>query len=117
MRVTVEQMASTLRRRAAARAARASSRAEALLAHMPEARNLLRARYGATSVWLFGSLAVGNYRDTSDVDIAVTGLASVDYFAALTDLMNLFAVPVDLVRLEEASSSLKERILAEGRRL
>ena len=117
MSVTVEQMASTLRRRAESRAARASSRAEALLALMPEARHLLYDRYGATSVVLFGSLAVGDYRETSDVDIAVTGLASIHYFAALTDLMNLFAVPVDLVRLEEASSSLRERILAEGRRL
>ncbi len=110
-------MASTLRRRAESRAARASSRAEALLALMPEARHLLCDRYSATSVVLFGSLAAGDCRDTSDVDLAVTGLASVQYFAALTDLMNLFGVPVDLVRLEEASSSLKDRIVAEGRRL
>ena len=82
---------------------------------MPEAQHLLRDRYGATAVVLFGSLAVGDYRETSDVDIAVEGLASAHYFAALTDLMNLFTVPVDLVRVEEASSSLKERILAEGR--
>ena len=110
-------MARSWRRREAERAERATRRAQAFFAALPDARCLLSERYGATCVILFGSLADGTYRDTSDVDLAVEGLPSSSYFAALTDLMTLFGGGVDLVRLEDASPSLKDRILAEGRRL
>jgi predicted nucleotidyltransferase len=63
---------------------------------------------------LFGSLATGSHSETSDVDLAVEGLPNALYFAALADLMAHFGVPVDLVRLEEAPNSLRERIAAEG---
>jgi predicted nucleotidyltransferase len=81
---------------------------------LPEAVVVLRDRYGAKDVILFGSLATGACRDNSDVDMAVRGVTRSLYFAALADLVVLFGVPVDLVRLEEARKSLRGRILAEG---
>jgi predicted nucleotidyltransferase len=110
-------MARTWRERCAARQARAEQRAARLLALLPRARDLLVERYGASRVTLFGSLATGEYRECSDVDLAVEGLAVLDYFPALSDLMELLGGPVDLVCREQAPPSLAERITEEGRDL
>lgn len=72
---------------------------------------------GAVEVWLFGSLATAHVHPGSDVDLAVLGLPATSYFTALADLMELFGTPVDLVRIEEAPTSLRERIAREGRLL
>lgn len=53
----------------------------------------------------------------SDVDLAVEGLDGSRYFHALADLMQIFRGPVDLVRMEEATDSLRDRVTAEGREL
>jgi uncharacterized protein len=113
-RVTPEQTARHLQRLAERRALRAAARGERLRASLPEAARLLREGYGAERVVLFGSLATGRLREQSDVDLAVWGLPVQDYFAALADLMGLFEAPVDLVRIEDAPESLRERVEAEG---
>lgn len=117
MPVTVTEMARALQQREAERARRAGERAQRLLGALPDARRLLMDRYGASGVVLFGSLAASSWHDGSDVDLAVEGLPRDAYFAALSDLMALFGSPVDLVRVEDATAGLQERILAEGRRL
>lgn len=106
-----------LRHREHARRAAGDDRARRLSARLDEASERLRTRYGAREVRLFGSLAGGEARAESDVDLATRGLAPERYFDALADLMALFGAPVDLVRLEEAPRSLVERIEAEGRPL
>ena len=116
MTVTASDTASHLRARAAARGHAGALRAARLLAQVSAAADLLRARYGATEVLLFGSLATGSSTEQSDVDLAARGIAPGDYFRALADLMASFGAPVDLVRLEEAPQSLLDRIAAEGRR-
>lgn len=78
---------------------------------------MLVSRYGVRKVWLFGSLVAGHPTEESDVDLAVEGLANDAYFMALSDLMAVFRGPVDLVRMEDASESLRERVLSEGREL
>jgi predicted nucleotidyltransferase len=87
-----------------------------LRACLPRAARLLEAR-GARSVSVFGSLSRSGSGSPSDVDLAVEGLPPREYFPALAELMSLFGAPVDLVRLEEAPPSLRERIAAEGERL
>ena len=87
-----------------------------MTARLPEARAALE-RAGATEIWLFGSLASGAVRETSDVDLATNGLRRERFFDALAELMELFAGPVDLVRLEDAPESLRRRVMEEGRRL
>jgi predicted nucleotidyltransferase len=53
----------------------------------------------------------------SDVDIAASEVPPENYFAALADLMEVLGTPVDLVRLEDAPESLRDRIAAEGEAL
>lgn len=115
MAVTAAEAARHLRSRAAERARVAEQRAARLMGLVPFAAELLRDRYGAREVVLFGSLATGTFTERSDVDLAVHGIDAADYFAALGDLMALFGGPVDLVRLEQAPPSLVDRVAAEGR--
>jgi uncharacterized protein len=115
--VTARELAQTLRARSAERRAKAEVRAERLRAQLPKAARILAEKYQASRVLLFGSLAMGTYDEHSDVDLAVEGLPSATYFHALADLMVLFADPVDLVRIEEAMPSLRERIQEEGQPL
>ena len=117
MPVSLAEMAAHLRRRQQQQQERARERAERLLALLPSAKATLAGRHGAARVWLFGSLARGDSSATSDVDLAVEGLASELYFPALAALMELFGGPVDLVRMEEASPTLAQRVRDEGREL
>jgi uncharacterized protein len=117
MAVTATETLLHLRARAETECQRGRQRAAHLLAYVSHARRLLIDSYGARRVWLFGSLVVGQPTPESDVDLAVEGLPTSDYFKALADLMGLFHAPVDLVRLEEAAESLRERVLLEGREL
>ena len=85
MVVSLDEMAATWRRREAERRARAEERARRLRALLPAAKKLLCERYGARRVILFGSLARGDVRERSDVDLAVEGLRGIEYFTALSD--------------------------------
>ena len=114
MVVTASELAQTLRRRSAKRHAQAEVWAARLRTLLPEARAILLERYHARRVVLFGSLAIGSFSERSDVDFAVEGMPSASYFHALADLMALFGVPVDLVRIEEAVPSLRAHIEEEG---
>jgi hypothetical protein len=112
--VTPADTARHLRRLAEQRKAQGRARAERLRERLPAAVALLRGRYGAGRVLLFGSLALDTCHAASDVDLAVTGLRREDYFRALGELMEVFGAPVDLVELETAPPSLVERVEAEG---
>jgi predicted nucleotidyltransferase len=105
----LERLETRRREAGAAHAAR-------LRACLPQAAERLR-KAGATRVVVFGSLAEAAAGPDADVDLAVEGLGAPDYFHVLADLMALFGTRVDLVRLEEASPSLSERIEAEGQPL
>lgn len=90
-------------------------RAARLRAKLPDAADVLR-RHGATGIFVFGSL-LEDGRSPGDVDLGVRGLAPEHYFQALADLMDVFGGPVDLVRLEDAPPSLRQRVEDEGRPL
>ncbi len=57
-------------------------------------------RYGANEVYLFGSLARGENRSGSDIDIATVGLPKNRFFAAYGELLTELRHPVDLVGLD-----------------
>lgn len=80
-----------------------------------EAAHILRDRYGARTVYVFGSVLRSDFDSGSDVDLAAEGVEGSDYFSALTDLADVFGFQPDLVRLETADPLLKTRILDEGR--
>ncbi len=117
MTVTPTQTARHLQQRARTSAAAGEERARHLRARLPALVRCLRQDYGVDQVILFGSVANQSCSPSSDLDLAVSGLSRRDYFKALADLMALLEGPLDLVRLEEAPPSLRERIAAEGKPL
>ena len=77
---------------------------------------LLKSRFGAKRVILFGSLAGQSpWHDRSDIDLAVEGLADEDFFAAYSACCNLLppGLVLDLVPLEDAYPEMRARILEE----
>ena len=84
-----------------------------LRAAEPEIRRL-----GVRRLALFGSMARGEARPSSDVDLLVEfapGQKSFDRFMALSDLLErLLGCPVDLVTLEALSPFIGPHILAEA---
>ena len=86
----IEVYAATLRARSAETARRRSERREQAWAVAREAAELLRARFGATGVWVFGSLVEGDhFSERSDIDVAATGLTPALHMEALGRLLRL----------------------------
>ena len=85
---------------------------ERLLDRIREAAVLLKARFGAQRVVLFGSLAhVAWFMPDSDVDLAVEGLAGDDYWQAWRLVEEIIGDrPVDLIEIEMVGESLKRAI-------
>lgn len=98
-----------------ARAAEARRRATAaaIRARLPAIVEELT-RLGATRIILFGSVANGEADDDSDLDLGVEGLPATNLFDAMSRAWTAAGRPVDIVRLEEAPVSLRDRILADG---
>ena len=114
MPVTTAESAAFLRARAARRAASVQARAAQVRRLLPEVATLLRTRYGATGVWLFGSHAVGRLHDASDVDLAVAGVPPGQIDAAHAAVEALLDRGVDLVGIESATATLVARIHEDG---
>lgn len=112
----IDETLAHLRRMEEARRQAGLARGASVRAQLGEAAATLR-QAGARRIVLFGSIAQGNARAGSDVDLAVEGLSRERLFEMQADLMALFRVPVDLVRLEDAPPSLRSRIEAEGEQL
>ncbi len=110
------QYRETARRRQAEREQALMEWRQQALALAHEAARLLRQRFGAERVFLFGSLA----RDTAvhahtDVDLAVWGVPENEYLRAVNLMLDLGGpIEIDLVRLEEATPRLLETIDREG---
>lgn len=69
-------------------------------------------------IYLFGSRAHGDHGRRADLDIAIScPAASARQWLRIWDLVEQTEtlLSIDVVRLEEASESLRDRILAEGR--
>ncbi len=79
---------------------------------------LLVDSFGARRVVLIGSLARGDFRDHSDIDLVVTGIAAASFFdacAAADREAGDFAV--DVIPIEDANPLVLRRIDSEGREL
>ncbi len=72
------------------------------------AANLLRVPFGATRILLFGSLVQGQvFHQDSDIDMAVGGIRSQDFWRAWSALDAISAeFEIDLVPIETASPRL-----------
>ncbi len=77
---------------------------------------LLKERFGARRVILFGSIVgQGPWHGRSDIDLAVEGLASTEFFPAYSACRDLLpqGLELDLVPLEDAYPEMRARILGE----
>jgi predicted nucleotidyltransferase len=89
---------------------------ERLLERIRETSAVLKTRFGARRVILFGSLAHGAwFTSDSDVDVAVEGLEGDAYWGAWRLLEEMIGDrTVDLVSLETATASLRRAIQRYG---
>ncbi|MBI4575122.1 MAG: nucleotidyltransferase domain-containing protein [Planctomycetes bacterium] len=102
------------RRREAERQRRAEACAAACRAAERCAR-ILAEEFDARRVWLYGSaLCPERFHDGSDIDLAVDRFPDRGYFRALARLAREAGRPVDLVPLDEAWPSVRDRIQDEG---
>jgi uncharacterized protein len=77
----------------------------------------LAVRHGARNVRVFGSLARGEAREDSDLDLLVTlgeGRSLLDLVGLKQDLEDLVHRPVDVVTEQALSPYLRERVLSEA---
>lgn len=77
---------------------------------------LLKERFGAKQVILFGSVAgQGTWHERSDIDLAVEGLAPAEFFPACSACRELLprGLELDLVPLESVYPEMRARILGE----
>ncbi len=106
------------RRRASLRALAPTEAAvrDELLTRVRRAATVLTTRYGAKRVTLFGSLAhEAWYAADSDVDLAVEGLPSEDYWRAWRAVEEIIGDrSVDLIEVETARESLRSAIERRG---
>ncbi|MCA9968763.1 MAG: hypothetical protein KC425_01035 [Anaerolineales bacterium] len=77
---------------------------------------LLRARYGAEQVIAFGSLTHdGPFDAHSDIDLAVTGIPTADFFRAYAEAMSLAGeFKLDLLDLADCPPSVQTAVLKQG---
>lgn len=82
-----------------------------------QAADLLRGRFGASKVVVFGSLARGDlFHERSDVDLAAWGIDERDYLKAVSQLLDLDStLEVNLVRIEEAREGVQAAIERDGK--
>lgn len=113
MAVTVRRTRAHLRRRSDEEQRAAEARLHDLEDALPVAVAILR-ELGAERVWCFGSLAAGDVHAGSDLDLAVCGLSPSTWVEASGRLSRQVPVTVELVRLEDAPPTLRDRILDEG---
>lgn len=90
-------------------------RRAAAVASARELAGLLAARHGARKVYLFGSTTNSLFSSESDIDLGVLGIRPEQFFKAWADVNARSWAPVDLVALESAPETLRNRILDEGK--
>jgi predicted nucleotidyltransferase len=115
LQITPEQMAiykRTARERQARDEQTMRMRREAALVVARQAAQVLKERFGATRVILFGSLAHGAwFHARSDIDLAAEGIAAQDHFRAWGALEDVsIEFEFDLILLESAPAALRSEI-------
>jgi len=72
---------------------------------------ILGEKFGATKVYLFGSLAEDFFWEGSDIDLAVEGMNLKQYLRALAELRVVEGMHLDIVHLDYCKPRFKHRIL------
>lgn len=119
IQVTDKEMAvyrATARQREERERQEQAQRAQHARALAQQAAALLKEQFGATRVVLFGSLARrDSFHKRSDVDLAVEGIESQDFWRAWSALDMLGSeIEINLVDVKGASSALRREIERGG---
>ncbi len=72
-------------------------------------------RHGAEKIILYGSLARGDYRADSDIDLCYEGIPAYDYFRVLAECLLQANRRFNLIDLKSAKGHFRDRILNEGK--
>jgi len=92
----------------------AGSSSEAKRVAVRIARGLAE-RYGAQTVFLFGSLSRGDQGAVFDIDLAVKGISPAQFFEAVAFATSRSSKwKLDLVDIDDCGSSLREMVKEEG---
>ncbi|NTV48690.1 MAG: nucleotidyltransferase domain-containing protein [Geobacteraceae bacterium] len=76
---------------------------------------VLKERFHASKVMLFGSVTRTDFSQWSDIDLAVWGISISDYYKAVAYVSGYSSVfKVDLVDAEDCSQSLRQHIIQNG---
>lgn len=77
--------------------------------------NVLKERFHASKVMLFGSVTRTDFSQWSDIDLAVWGISTSEYYKAVAYASGYSSVfKVDLVDAEDCSQSLLQHITRNG---
>lgn len=72
-------------------------------------------RHGAKKVILYGSMARGDFKPDSDIDLSVEGIPDDRYFRALAECLMHAKRRFNLIDLKTAKGYFRNRILNEGK--
>lgn len=119
MGIDITRARATLERRRQDRAARLAEREKNAREAVQRILDLLLEKYKPLRVYQWGSLLhEGEFREWSDIDIAVEGLSDpLDGLRAADDASRLTDIPVDLVELDRIDPRHAATIRDEGRLL
>ncbi|GAC1540600.1 MAG: hypothetical protein NVS3B10_05260 [Polyangiales bacterium] len=121
MTVSPAETARHLRARAAERLERITARSTLARALAERVAALLIREFGATEVWLWGSVARGRVHERSDIDLVVAGIAADRLDAARAAIETLDVdggvLPVDLLALDALPEPWRARVVRDGVRL
>ena len=108
-----------IRRRKAKQRAEISSRRRRAIVAAHKAAKLLKTKFGATEVILFGSLVRrGSFTLYSDIDLAERGIHPDHYLTAMEAVLYLDPeFKIDLVEIETCSPAMREEIEKDGKPL
>ncbi|MCB0154340.1 MAG: nucleotidyltransferase domain-containing protein [Anaerolineae bacterium] len=81
---------------------------------LPQIVQVLRETYAVERIILFGSLVKGQFTLTSDIDLAVAGLAPAKFFEAYAHVNRLTQFRIDLKPLESLTPHFYRRVLEQG---
>ncbi|MGE5342525.1 MAG: nucleotidyltransferase family protein [Candidatus Omnitrophota bacterium] len=70
---------------------------------------------GCSKIILFGSLNDGVFNESSDIDLAVSGISPRTYFKTVAEISSIVGWKIDLVPIDYVSGKFKSKIISEGR--
>ncbi|MGQ9826339.1 MAG: nucleotidyltransferase family protein [Chloroflexus sp.] len=84
-----------------------------ILDDVEKAKSIL-VHHGAQRIILYGSLARGDYRLGSDIDLCVEGIPDNEYFRTVAECLMEIDRPVSVIDLKDIKGYFREVVLREG---